>query len=256
MEHNEINDDCFEDVTPGKSMEDPEAPEEEEKEDEEEVRHDQLPSLEEAKANADLDGNNISKTKSRCRFCAYMCGCICCAFILTIVIAVIVGQASQKEYQASRHQSSNSEGPAPTLAPGTHESRTDYVKKYLAAFSDEGALNNPKSPQSKAAVWIADHDVAHLDLDDPAFIERYALATLYFSTNGHHWELNLGFLTEDPVCKWFHVGHGADNEIRQVGVDCRKGDTVQELFFRTFSKQQCCLNCLIRFDETVYAQKV
>ena len=142
--------------------------------------HDQLPSVEEAKANVELEGSSSAPKRSRCRFCFYSCACICCGLVLLIILILLIPQMIGVPGKA---HSSQHNGPN-TLPPGTFESRVDYVRNFLSAFSDEGDLTRVGSPQYRASKWIADEDVLHLPIDYPTFVERYALAVFYYSTGG------------------------------------------------------------------------
>ena len=226
----------FVDVTPSNSIDDPEVADVNLRDDDDQV-HDQLPSVEEAKANADLENGDAGKTRSRCRWCCYTCCCICTTFILVLVLAVVIAEMRAEKEMAGRnsstHTSTHTKNKAATLAPGTHESRIGYVKSYLETFTDRKVLNRESSPQHKAAQWIADEDVLHLPINDETFLERYALATLYFSTDGPNWENNLSFLTEKPVCDWNQVVYAGDDSTRYVGASCQGGKGIDQLFFRT-----------------------
>lgn len=195
---------------------------------EDEPIHDQLPSVEEAKANVDLDGDDSKVKRSRGRFCLYTCCCICCGVIILLILAVIIPQLESQGRSGSR---SKYNGPS-TLPPGAFEPRVDYVRNFLSAFSDQEELNRVGSPQNRASRWIADEDVLHLPIDDPTFVERYALAVFYYSTGGPAWPLHLGFMTERSTCDWFHIGFGSDDKPKHVGANCQGGDKVQQLFFR------------------------
>lgn len=204
--------------------------------------HDQLPSVEEAKANADLEGGDAKNTRSRCRFCFYTCCCICSAFILLIILAVVIPQTgSSGSSSSSRKPSRNQNNGQATLPPGAFEPRVDMVRNFLSAFSDADALNQQGSPQHKASEWIADQDILHLPIDDPTFIERYALAVFYLSMGGPKWPLHLGFLTESSTCDWFHIGFGSDDKPRHVGANCGEGEKIQKLFFRKYCLLRRCV---------------
>lgn len=191
--------------------------------------HDQLPSVEEAKANVELEGESATATRrSRCRFCFYIMCCICSSFILLLMLIIILPRLIGSSGQSTGN--SMTSGPK-TLPPGAFESRVDYVREFLDGFSDPSELNRPGSAQHRASKWIADEDVLHLPIDDPTFVERYALAVFYYATGGPNWPLHLGFLTERSTCDWFHIGFGSDDKPRHVGANCQEGMKVQQLFF-------------------------
>jgi len=62
------------------------------------------------------------------------------------------------------------------------------------------------SPQFKALHWLANEDVLQYTPDtDQAvkkIIQRYALTTLYFATNGEQWTDGLNFLSQNDECDW------------------------------------------------------
>ncbi|CAB9518982.1 serine threonine-protein kinase BRI1-like [Seminavis robusta] len=196
---------------------------------EDDMVHDQLPTVDEAKANLDLaTGDSISRRTPYWRWCFYCFSCICCAFILLIILAFTVGAIEEKE--AMKHSQGDSNLP-PKLAPGTYEPRTDFVRQYLSKHSDVNEMMREGSPQYWASKWIADEDIFHLPVDDEAFVERYALAVFYFAMNGPKWPLHLGFLAARKVCDWNRIGFGSDDKPRYVGAHCTKGEKVHELFF-------------------------
>ena len=58
-------------------------------------------------------------------------------------------------------------------------------------------------PRLKAACWLLYDDPAKLSASDKSrLLERYALLTLYFATNGSSWERSNNWLTGKHVAKW------------------------------------------------------
>jgi hypothetical protein len=72
------------------------------------------------------------------------------------------------------------------------------------ASSDSGkALNTPSTPQNKALEWLAG-DADHANYTKQEKIQRYALATLYYSTKGDSWTRRDKWLSSADVCgKWY-----------------------------------------------------
>lgn len=99
----------------------------------------------------------------------------------------------------------------PTVSPDScldGQTRTEYIENLIlennVTTSEE--LSNPATPQGLAFVWIT--------VDDPLFpnvcayptiLQRYALATFYYSTNGQEWIANTGWLGDTVECEWFGV---------------------------------------------------
>ena len=84
------------------------------------------------------------------------------------------------------------------------------------------------TPQGLATKWIIDQDAMQLCPDDPKIIQRWALAVMYFSTDGDEWDFcfdgddlcpqteELGvflnnFLSPVDECDWFGITCGAVN---------------------------------------------
>jgi hypothetical protein len=60
------------------------------------------------------------------------------------------------------------------------------------------------SPQSKAMEWL-ENDPNLGNFSDEKRIQRYALATLFYSTNGDKWTENEFWLSESEECRWIGV---------------------------------------------------
>lgn len=73
---------------------------------------------------------------------------------------------------------------------------------------DNGAsLDDLLSPQYKAYNWLVTSvnttvSGTKLDISHTEFLQRYGLATLFFSTFGHGWFVNNGWLSSSDVCDW------------------------------------------------------
>jgi hypothetical protein len=80
----------------------------------------------------------------------------------------------------------------------------------LSSVSFDGgtALQTPSTPQNHAAIWLANN--TNLDTySDAKKIQRYVLATLFFSTNGDGWDNNTGWLTDEDECSWYNKANEA-----------------------------------------------
>jgi len=85
----------------------------------------------------------------------------------------------------------------------------------------------PNSPQNLAYNWLLENDERKLSASDvPDIIQRYALASLYFATNGDKWttcgrggsissceSLEQRFLSGASECVWFGAGCDDDGHI-------------------------------------------
>jgi hypothetical protein len=70
--------------------------------------------------------------------------------------------------------------------------------------SDQGeALRTPLTPQSMAFNWMVTNNTNLRTLSDYQLIQRYALATLYYSTKGDNWTSKEYWLDSDTECgRW------------------------------------------------------
>lgn len=66
-------------------------------------------------------------------------------------------------------------------------------------------LTDPTTPQYAALDWLANKDsgASYSSADDVRILQRYVLATLYYSTGGANWNKSYGFLSDEHECKWF-----------------------------------------------------
>ena len=70
--------------------------------------------------------------------------------------------------------------------------------------SDADVLKNPHSPQSKALAW-AQNDMKVYNVEVGIRVaQRYALATLYYATNGTGWTTRTSW-GSGPECEWYGV---------------------------------------------------
>lgn len=82
----------------------------------------------------------------------------------------------------------------------SEDERADAIRKQLSEITDLEVLDNDMTPQGKAFDWITYFDNARLcpsGSDKYLLNQRYALATLYFSTNGDDW---FACFMSDPNC--------------------------------------------------------
>jgi hypothetical protein len=93
--------------------------------------------------------------------------------------------------------------PSPTPAPIAPDSdRRVELEKVLSA---EIPLLEFGASQIEVLNWLANEDPAMLNFETTPFrtiLERYVIVTFYYSLNGPDWGDQLGFLSEESVCKW------------------------------------------------------
>jgi hypothetical protein len=91
-----------------------------------------------------------------------------------------------------------------TQDPTTAGPTTPLNDLLSSVSSDDGAaLNTPSTPQNKALKWLED-DTNLESYSDETIIQRYALATLYYSANGDSWHDNTLWLDSGEECGRWH----------------------------------------------------
>jgi hypothetical protein len=99
-----------------------------------------------------------------------------------------------------------------TLSPEAPKDETlspEIPKDYRGLISnvsfDEGeALENSSTPQYMAFNWTTTGNPHLANASDKQIIQRYALATIFFSTNGNSWRVKTGWLDGGEECTGWH----------------------------------------------------
>lgn len=83
-----------------------------------------------------------------------------------------------------------------------------------SGFSKQDKLDDITSAQNKALHWLSDYDEAVMDTDHIALLQRYALATFFFSTYiteasgsdlGSSWTRGDHWMSGKGICMWYGV---------------------------------------------------
>lgn len=149
-----------------------------------------------------------------------------------IVIGVTLGVTKKIEDQK---RETNAPSVASSSAPSTardglgiwqelnKHSSIDLIKALDIDSNDDNVLEEVfqlrETPQFLAADWIVNEDIMELQLDDPKLVQRFVLATLFFSTDGPEWNNMVNetfiadynassideFLAVDDECEWFGI---------------------------------------------------
>jgi hypothetical protein len=88
---------------------------------------------------------------------------------------------------------------SPTAFP-TSSPLLDFLKE--SSFDGGEALNQTSSPQYKAFSWLRENNFL-TEYSENQLLQRYAMATLYYATNGDQWLVNTFWLSNRPECTWF-----------------------------------------------------
>ena len=81
-----------------------------------------------------------------------------------------------------------------------------YLLPFLESISPDGgvALSDMNTPQFRAATWLAGNTNL-ATMSNRTKVQRYALATLYYSTGGDQWFTNYKWLTDSNECEWYNT---------------------------------------------------
>jgi hypothetical protein len=129
----------------------------------------------------------VISNKSRSRRMK-LAGTFLLLLVILIVVGVVLGIKLPQPNQPNQ----------PTLSP-------EALRALLSSVSsDQGkALQNSSTPQNMAFNWLSDDNPDLGNYTNETIIQRYALATLYFSTNGYSWENNASWLDNGEECgRW------------------------------------------------------
>mmetsp|Transcript_17476 Transcript_17476/g.49352 ORF Transcript_17476/g.49352 Transcript_17476/m.49352 type:complete len:1205 (+) Transcript_17476:183-3797(+) len=159
------------------------------------------------------------------------CGCI---FLIGIIVGTGVAIASSLADDIAddiANIANTSIAPSATLAPSadlpTDDSHDDPADSFtlevlrgllLSVSPNPDALFVPGTPQYRAWKWTGEsarvvytEQVARNEtptvFDDPNLlddlVQRFALATLYFATDGDNWRRSNNWLSQESICNWF-----------------------------------------------------
>ena len=178
-------------------------------EDLEENRHDQLPSVEEVKAN--LPSTTSSGNRKRTIFLILAI----LGVVALFATAIAIGKKKNKK----------------THGPG---GRTQAVLDFLFhnEVSTKPSLTDTYSAQHRAAVFVADADAYRMDLTEQTmhkFVERYVFALIYYHFGGSNWIHKLNFLDATDHCDWWEEFGSISGETIRQGVKCDEKGHVVEL---------------------------
>jgi hypothetical protein len=119
------------------------------------------------------------------------------AVVLAMTVAVVLGTVLTR----AREEMQPTEAPKPSPQEVIQE-----LEGLLSSVSlDNGrALRTASSPQNNALNWLANNNTNLEEYTDDQKIQRYALATLFFSTSGTRWNQNKNWMSNEVECGWYN----------------------------------------------------
>ena len=152
--------------------------------------------------------------------------------LMLVASIVLIHRHSQNQIQNQNESGHHLHGPR------LQQFHTAIAEMGLTSQTD---LEDPNTPQYHAVQWVANHDGAKLQPDDPLVLQRYALATLYYKTAGTEdmndpatagqWIEADKWLTKSGICAWHGIvcdGDDASDESSENPREDRHG-SVQTL---------------------------
>jgi hypothetical protein len=95
----------------------------------------------------------------------------------------------------------------PTTSPSSAPTPIIVPEELLSLLSDVSfdggeSVQTDGTPQNDAAKWLTTSDNLN-NLTEEQVIQRFALATFYYSADGDSWTNNNGWLSDESECTWF-----------------------------------------------------
>lgn len=122
-----------------------------------------------------------------------------------ILVVILVMKSRDKQAQTDSHVPTvpSTVSMSPSMAPSMMM-QGDVAAHIFNDFT-KLALNDPHSPQSMAYRWLQrDMKMQNYSLPEQRVLQRFALATLYYSTEGDRWMHNDNWLNHSVhECLWF-----------------------------------------------------
>jgi hypothetical protein len=134
------------------------------------------------------------------------------AVVLLLTVAVILGTVLPQVLNA------------PTSTPSQQEIRKALESLLIPVSFDSGtAIRTASSPQNKALIWLANNTNLDSYLDAKK-IQRYALAALFFSTNGANWKEKDEWMSDFDECRWYNSNSSLcrNDSIDKLSLDSNK----------------------------------
>ena len=148
--------------------------------------------------------------------------------VVVLTVAVIVGiimggNRSSSPSNDVAESPTASPTPAPTLSP-LQENVMELLVGNLPTEMQQ-TLDDKSSPQYQAFLWLSTVENV-LDTERYQILQKYALATFYYATNGNDWVRNDGWLdvTGDPCVQEAETG----DEV-MFGVSCLNEQTIRQM---------------------------
>jgi hypothetical protein len=129
---------------------------------------------------------------------------------VSVVVAVVLGTV------LTREQDEMQPTEAPTSSPQEILKELENILVQMS-FDNGAALQTASSPQNEALNWLANNTNLNL-YSNATKIQRYTLATLFFSTNGKSWSSKAKWRSNAVECDWEFVGCDENDSIETLSL--------------------------------------
>lgn len=138
-----------------------------------------------------------------------ICGLV---VIVLVMVGIVLGIALTRKGPVSTTPAAT-QAPTPAPTSALHGSVSEFLSD--VSFDGGASLNDQSTPQFKAVQWLTNN--TNLDnYTDGQRIQRYALATLFFSTQGTKWLVKDLWLDDGPECKWAKLACTSQDEVSRL----------------------------------------
>jgi hypothetical protein len=155
--------------------------------------------------------------------------------VLVIVLLSLAGAHEEPEYG----EESSTLAHSSTTSTSTRQEQIVAFLKSRFVLGNPAALQDPTSPQSMAATWMATADGIDIPesnayADSFPFVQRYTLAVLYFAWSSGNSSTSIPFLSSDDECDWNVETSIITGETITLGAQCNEAQEIDRLILRKF----------------------
>jgi hypothetical protein len=164
--------------------------------------------------------------------------CFLVAAILSLVVTLCFTLFVTNKIQNVFYTESPSPIPSsiPSIVPSAAPSSQGFVDVMNAVsnITSTETFMDQSSPQYKAAKFMSEEDPSGIrPVTDPRFLQRYALATFFFSTNGDIWKrCNPGNLCPGSLSRWL----SDSDECTWMGLFCNEDKFAIQIKIGTYNQ--------------------
>jgi hypothetical protein len=132
------------------------------------------------------------------------------AVVLLVTVAALLGTVLPLRIKANSNETTDPPTPSPQEVIQELESLLKPV-----TFDNGAALRTASSPQNKALIWLSNNAGLN-SYSNATKIQRYALATLFYSTNENSWYSKANWTSNTLECDWEHVNCNYNGSIETL----------------------------------------